>query len=110
MEIGPRLEPGANVHGGDQTTAASASGRDILATPSPAVSFARVLAGLAREADVGEIRVRGALRATSAGSDLGPGELIALQAGVYRYSEVVDLSARLIDHVTSGLKTVLQGQ
>ncbi|MGA2451612.1 MAG: hypothetical protein ABTD50_23385 [Polyangiaceae bacterium] len=47
---------------------------------------------------------------TSAGGDLGPGELIALQAGVFRYSEVVDLSSRLIDHATSGLKTVLQSQ
>jgi hypothetical protein len=110
MEVGPRLEQGVSVRGGDPTTAASASAGDVLAAPSPAVSFASVFAGLAREADAGEIRVRGALRATSAGNDLGLGELIALQAGVYRYGEVVDLSARLIDHAGSGLRTVLQGQ
>jgi hypothetical protein len=44
------------------------------------------------------------------GKDLGPGELLALQAGVYRYSEAVDLSAKLVDRATSGVKTVLQGQ
>jgi hypothetical protein len=44
------------------------------------------------------------------GKDLGPGDLLALQAGVYRYSEAVDLSAKLIDRATSGVKTVLQGQ
>ena len=31
------------------------------------------------------------------GKDLGAGELLALQAGVYRYSEAVDLSAKLIE-------------
>jgi hypothetical protein len=56
----------------------------------------------------GEKVVRGAIQ--GAGKDLGPGELLALQAGVYRYSEAVDLSAKLIDRATSGVKTVLQGQ
>jgi len=44
------------------------------------------------------------------GKELGTTELLALQAGVYRYSEAVDLSAKLIDRATSGVKTVLQGQ
>lgn len=68
--------------------------------------FARVLRGLGREIDRGEHMVRGALR----GGDLGPGELLALQAGVYRYSEAVDLAAKLVDRATNGVKTVIQGQ
>jgi hypothetical protein len=72
--------------------------------PSP---FARILHGLGHEVDRGEALMR---RAVSGGADLGPGELIALQAGVYRYSEAVDLSAKLIDRATSGVKTVVQGQ
>jgi hypothetical protein len=73
--------------------------------PSP---FARILHGLGREVDHGEKVVRRAIH--GGGNDLGPGDLLALQAGVYRYSEAVDLSAKLIDRATSGLKTVLQGQ
>ena len=73
--------------------------------PSP---FARVLRSLGREVDHGEKVVRRAI--DGGGKDLGPGELLALQAGVYRYSEAVDLSAKLIDRATSGVKTVLQGQ
>jgi hypothetical protein len=73
--------------------------------PSP---FARVLRSLGREVDHGERVVRRAIN--GGGKDLGPGELLALQAGVYRYSEAVDLSAKLIDRATSGVKTVLQGQ
>jgi hypothetical protein len=44
------------------------------------------------------------------GAALGPLELLSLQAGVYRYSEAVDLSAKLVDRASSGVKTVLQGQ
>lgn len=73
--------------------------------PSP---FARVLRGLGREVDHGEKVVRRAI--DGGGKDLSSGELLALQAGVYRYSEAVDLSAKLIDRATSGIKTVLQGQ
>ena len=71
--------------------------------PSP---FARILRGLGREVDRGEHMVGRALH----GGDLGPGELLALQAGVYRYSEAVDLSAKLVDRATNGVKTVIQGQ
>ena len=73
--------------------------------PSP---FARMLRSLGREVDHGEKVVRRAIE--GGGKDLGPGELLAHQAGVYRYSEAVDLSAKLIDRATSGVKTVLQGQ
>lgn len=69
--------------------------------------FSRILRGLGREVDRGEAMVR---RAVGAGGDLGAGELLALQAGVYRYSEAVDLSAKLVDRASSGVKTVIQGQ
>ena len=71
--------------------------------PSP---FARILRGLGREVDRGEHMVGRALH----GGDLGPAELLALQAGVYRYSEAVDLSAKLVDRAANGVKTVIQGQ
>jgi hypothetical protein len=72
--------------------------------PSP---FARIVRGLGREVDRGEVLMR---RAMSGGSEMGTPELLALQAGVYRYSEAVDLSAKLVDRASSGVKTVLQGQ
>lgn len=73
--------------------------------PSP---FGRLLRALGREVDRGEATVKRVLSPSA--TDLGPGELLALQAGIYRYSEAVDLSAKLVDRATSGLKTVLQGQ
>jgi hypothetical protein len=84
-----------------------------------------VLQGIGREVQHGESLVRSALGAARSGvaasrgggggggansESMGPGELIALQAGVYRYGEAVDLASRLVDRATSSVKTVLQGQ
>jgi hypothetical protein len=45
----------------------------------------------------------------STGTQGSAAQLIALQAGVYRYSETIDLASRLLDHITGGIKSVLQG-
>ncbi len=76
----------------------------------PPSSFAQVLASVGGAVRRGELLMRQALAATRAGRDFGVGELIVLQAGIYRYSEGVDLAAKLVDHATSGVKTVLQAQ
>lgn len=77
------------------------------AEPSP---FARLLQGIGRETERGEALIRKTLSASAAGRDFAPAELIALQAGIYRYSEVVDLGAKLVDRASSGVKTVVSGQ
>lgn len=71
--------------------------------PSP---FAKILHSLGKEVDRGE----GLMEKAAAGKDLGNGDLLALQAGVYRYSEAVDLTAKLVDRAANGVKTVIQGQ
>jgi hypothetical protein len=69
-------------------------------------AFRRVLDGLSVSIDAGE---RIVARAASGYSSLDSSELIALQAGIYRYSEAVDLTAKLVDRTTSAVRTVLQG-
>ena len=100
FKLGTRTRPGR----------ARRSHSGCLRRRSRSPFFAQVLAGLAREVDAGEHRVRGVLGGASATGKLDAGELILLQANVNRYSEVVDLSARLIDHAVNRLKTVLQGR
>jgi hypothetical protein len=39
-----------------------------------------------------------------------PERLIALQAGIYRYSEAVDLVTKLVDKGTQAVRTTLQNQ
>lgn len=72
--------------------------------PSP---FAKLVAGLGSEVNQGE---RTMMQAIHGGGGMGPEQLLALQAGVYRYSEAVDLAAKLVDRASNGLKTVVQGQ
>jgi hypothetical protein len=68
--------------------------------------FESVLHGLGQNIDAGE---RIVADAASGYSSLGPAELIALQAGIYRYSEAIELTAKLVDRATSAVRTVLSG-
>jgi hypothetical protein len=62
--------------------------------------------GLGKHIEQGERAVR---TARSGYASLDAAELIALQAGIYRYGEAVELAAKLVDRATSAVRTVLQG-
>jgi len=72
---------------------------------APEGAFAQALRHLGREIDVGEAQVAGASRLRS----YDAGTLIALQAGIYRYSEAVDLASKIVDRASNAVRTVLQG-
>lgn len=74
--------------------------------PSP---FQRILTGLGGQLERGERTMDRVTRAHG-GAEMGAQDLLALQADVYRYSEAVDLSAKLVDRASNGVKTVIQGQ
>lgn len=68
-------------------------------------SFLRALKGLGRAVDGGEALIAGAARGNL--GSLDSGQLIALQAGIYRYSEAVDLVAKVVDRASTAVKTVI---
>ena len=70
-------------------------------------SFSDLVKGLGKEIQRGEALVDRASHAH--GKDLSTGDLLALQAGVYRYVEVVDLTSKLVDRATQAVKQVTQG-
>jgi hypothetical protein len=74
--------------------------------PAPPTRFQRVWERLGREVDRGEAIVGSAARATFGRMDAGT--LIALQAGIYRYSEAVDLTVKLVDRASTAVKTILE--
>ncbi len=68
-------------------------------------AFLKALKGVGRAVDGGE-----ALIASASHGNLGSldsAQLIALQAGIYRYSEAVDLVAKLVDGAATAVKTVV---
>jgi len=53
----------------------------------------------------GEARAAGASQLRS----YDTGTLIALQVGIYRYTEAVDLASKIVDRATNAVRTVVQG-
>ena len=68
----------------------------------------RIVTAVGRRIDEGE-RAMDRASSTPSGS-MDPGELLALQAQVYRYVEAVDLATKLVERTTSAVKTTLQNQ
>jgi hypothetical protein len=68
-------------------------------------TFDRALDRLGREIDRGEALMR---RSLHGASGLDAAQLIALQAGIYRYSEAVDLASKLVDRAANAVRTTLQ--
>ncbi len=83
--------------------------RPSAAAP-PARSFGDVLKALGDETARGERLVDRAVRAGGTGVELSSADVLALQAGVYRYVEVVDLTSKLVDRAAQSVKQVTQGQ
>jgi hypothetical protein len=64
-----------------------------------------LLTRIAERADSGEGLMARAIHQPSGG--LEPAQWIALQAGIYRYVEAIDLAGKLVDRVGAGIRTVL---
>jgi hypothetical protein len=73
-----------------------------------ATPFGKILKGLGQELDRGEVLAERAIHGGAGGGSMSPEALIALQAGIYRYSEAVDLVTKLVDRGTQAVKTTLQ--
>jgi hypothetical protein len=69
------------------------------------VSFSKALKGIGGAVDRGEALIASASHGRLGGLDSG--QLIALQAGIYRYSEAVDLVGKLVDRAANAVKTVI---
>ncbi|HEY3253625.1 MAG TPA: hypothetical protein VGJ91_06740 [Polyangiaceae bacterium] len=95
--------------GGERTAVEPLSAAPALPAAPKALEgegvFARAMRGLGREIDLGEARTAGASQLRS----YDTGTLIALQVGIYRYTEAVDLASKIVDRATNALRTVLQG-
>jgi hypothetical protein len=68
--------------------------------------FSRMWRQLGREIDRGE-GLLGAARQPAV-RQMDAGTLIALQAGIYRYGEAIDLTVKLVDRASSAIRTILE--
>ena len=77
-------------------------------SPTSESRFARLLDGFGKQADRGE-RLMDRASSAHRGRDLDARQLLALQAGIYRYGEVVELGSKLVERGSSALRTIVQG-
>ncbi|HJL00027.1 MAG TPA: EscI/YscI/HrpB family type III secretion system inner rod protein [Polyangiaceae bacterium LLY-WYZ-15_(1-7)] len=83
---------------------------DSAAPAAPEAPFLRRLGDAARRLAEDDRAVQRAMGAARRGRELDPAELLALQAGVYRYAQEMELASKVVDKSTTALKTVLQSQ
>ncbi len=49
-------------------------------------------------------------RVVAGAARLDSAQLLALQAGIYRYSEALELATKLVDRASNAVRTTLQSQ
>ena len=76
---------------------------------APTTSFAEALRDAARSLGEGQSRIDHAIHHGFRG-ETDAGHLLALQAGVYRYTQELELASKLVDKATGALKQTLQSQ
>jgi hypothetical protein len=94
----------------EQVGTASALRSDRTTAGSATHPFLQLLRGLGQELDRGENIAAKAIRGAGGHASLSPETLIALQAGIYRYSEALDLVTKLVDRGTQAVRTTRQNQ
>lgn len=70
-------------------------------------TFSQVLQSIGHETHQGEALMQRVIHGGGS-SEISSTEMLALQAGVYRYVELIDLTSKLVDRATQGVKTVMQ--
>lgn len=91
------------------TATGRASGASRAPQASEGPSFADALRDAASSLSAGQTRIDRAIRRGTRG-ETDPGHLLALQAGVYRYTQELELASKLVDKATGALKQTLQSQ
>lgn len=99
--------PGSDPSSGDEPS--SRTGGTASSSRSTSQPFTSLLKGLGSELDRGEDLAQKAIHGGGYGGN-SPEKLIALQAGIYRYSEAIDLASKLVDRGTQAIRTTLQNQ
>lgn len=91
----------------------SASGHRAPATPPqppPPVPASTAVRGVLERAVAAERNLDTLLASAARGKTFSPGELLALQATVFRYSQTVEIVSRVADRLVGAVKQVMGTQ
>jgi hypothetical protein len=63
-----------------------------------------------RELEVGHLRLEKLIQASASGKKFSNAELLSLQASMYKYTLELDLTSKVVEKATSGIKDVVKTQ
>ncbi len=105
------IEPAARTRGGAGFAAALREAAEADAGERAGESAAKgALREAARSITRGQRAIDSVIRAARNGRVFSQEELIAVQAGVYRYTQELELASKLVDKATGAVRTTLQSQ
>lgn len=102
----------------DRAAPPSGSFRQVLRTETepvpaqaePGLPAPSLLRDAAHRIARGELRIEQVIRQCQRGGGVSQEQLIALQAQVYRYTQEVELAAKLVDKLTGAVRQTLTSQ
>lgn len=109
VEPGARTRGGARGEGGFAAALRNAEQAD-RSTGIADSTAAEALRDAARSITRGQRMVDSVVRAARNGRVFSQEELLAIQAGVYRYTQELELASKLVDKASTAVKTTLQSQ
>ena len=69
-----------------------------------------MLSHVVGELEKGQVNMEKLIQAGASGKNFSNAELLSLQAGMYKYTQELDLTSKVVEKATSGLKDTLKTQ
>jgi hypothetical protein len=89
---------------------ATARGAEAVTGKQEASKSGGMLSHVVSELEKGQLNMEKLIKAGASGKSFSNAELISLQAGMYKYTQELDLTSKVVEKATSGLKDTLKTQ
>ena len=89
---------------------ATARGAEAVAGKQETQKAGGMLSHVVSELEKGQVNMDKLIKAGASGKEFSNAELLSLQAGMYKYTQELDLTSKVVEKATSGLKDTLKTQ
>jgi hypothetical protein len=89
---------------------ATARGAEAVAGKQETGKPTGMLSHVVSELEKGQVNMEKLIQAGASGKQFSNAELLSLQAGMYKYTQELDLTSKVVEKATSGLKDTLKTQ
>jgi hypothetical protein len=92
-----------------QEPATAKGAQNVTAKPETSKT-SNMLSHVVGELEKGQVNMDKLIQAGASGKNFSNAELLSLQAGMYKYTQELDLTSKVVEKATSGLKDTLKTQ